>query len=292
VKRLPPLALVVAVAGCGASAAPAQRVLVRRARDPVALTPLADGGFLYAERTTGRVRRVTATGRLVARPLARVAVSTTGQRGLLGLTTVHGDVFAAWSAPSGRLLVARLTPSRRLVWTGPQTNTLANGGHLATLPDGHIVIGIGDLQGRRDPNAGSLLALDPNGPQTQTPRVLSRGWNNPFAFAADRSGAIWVADNSPGRTPERLGRGDREGAPRIALTRKTAPSGLALSDREIFICGFVSGRLDRYAVDGDGTSAKPDGDPLATNCATGVARLRGGALVYAARRGDLVEVRP
>src|SRR5665648_375351 len=102
--------------------------------------------------------------------------------------------------------------SRRIVWCGPPSATLANGGHLAFAPDGRLLIGIGDLQHprraqRADTPNGKLLSLRPDGPPTQRPAVVSSGWNNPFAFTFTPSGTLWVADNSPGTRPERLAPG-------------------------------------------------------------------------------------
>ena len=118
-----------------------------------------------------------------------------------------------------------VTPHRR-VWTGPPSATLADGGHLALDRRGRLLIGIGDLQQptRIDDAAypnGKILALDPAGPAGQRPTILSAGWNNPFAFAVAPDGRVWVADNSPGKRPERIGRGDRPDAPLSTLAGKT-----------------------------------------------------------------------
>ena len=49
-----------------------------------ALQPLPGGGLLFAERTTGRIRRLGADG-APEETVATVEVSSGGQRGLLGL---------------------------------------------------------------------------------------------------------------------------------------------------------------------------------------------------------------
>ena len=96
------------------------RVLVAEAAEPTALAPLADGGLRYAERVTGRIREVSADGRLRAEPVALVAVVSDGQRGLLGLAVDQFDrTFAAWTRPDGRLVVGQVAggpdPAPRLI---------------------------------------------------------------------------------------------------------------------------------------------------------------------------------
>ncbi len=188
----------------------------------------------------------------------------------------------------------RVLPAPRVrVWTGPQSAALGNGGHLAVLADGRLLVGIGDL-GRpsrtADPGAlnGKLLALDPGGPASQRPAVLSGGWNNPFAFAVAPDGRVWVADNAPGRRLERIGSGTGR-APRFPLPRRIAPSGLAvLSTTDVAVCGVASGTLERFR-------RRPDDSwralgTLGPGCRYGVARLAGGALVVSTGDG-LREVR-
>jgi hypothetical protein len=254
------------------------------------MVALPDGGLRYGERLTGRVRDLSRGGRLAAKPVARVAVSTAGQRGLLGLTVdSDGRTFAAWTRPDRRLVVGQIAPGpTRLVWTGPETTRLANGGHLITAPSGDLVVGIGNLQAPElvaDPDApnGKLLSLDPDGQADQLPRTVSAGWNNPFAFTLTPSGALWVADNAGGRDRERLARGDRMGQPTdVTLLRGTsAPSGLAALDDDHFaMCGFVSRRLDLYDAS-DPAAARRAPQPLAENCAIGVVALADGVLAYA-----------
>ncbi|MDZ7733101.1 MAG: hypothetical protein U5R31_08265 [Acidimicrobiia bacterium] len=62
-------------------------VVVADAEFPTALAPTPDGGFLYAERLTGRIREVTAEGELVDEPVAEVDLiaAEDDQRGLVGL---------------------------------------------------------------------------------------------------------------------------------------------------------------------------------------------------------------
>ena len=236
------------------------------------------------------------SGRIVERPprpspLARLRVATGGQRGLLGLAAGdRGRVFAAYTrAADGRIVVDQITPGAvRRIWTGPRSATLANGGHLELAPGGRLVIGIGDLQDPAriaDPEApnGKLLALRTDG-RNRRPAVLSSGWNNPYAFTFTPDGKLWVADNAPGRRPERLARGDAGGGPRevTELEGMSAPSGVAaISSTELAVCGFVSQTLDRYRRE-DGRWRKTD--TIARGCRYGVTRLRDGRLAFSTGR--------
>ncbi len=281
------------LAGCGGNAAqtPARsqaggRTLPPPAHDVIAaLAALPNGGLRYGELASGTIRDLGSR-----RVLARVPVRAGGQRGLLGLAVDRrGRTFAASVDRRGDLAVDQVLPvPRRRVWTGPSAALLGNGGHLAMLPDGRLVLGIGDLQRpsrTSDPRAlnGKLIALAPGGPAGQRPQILSSGWNNPFAFATTAGGRIWVADNAPGRRPERLGPGAGAG-PRTPLTRHTAPSGLAvLSASDVAVCGVGSGRLDRYRRSASGRWSYAG--RFSAPCRFGVARLTGGDLIVSADDG-------
>jgi hypothetical protein len=113
--------------------------------------------------------------------------------------------------------------------------------------------------------------------------VVSAGWNNPFAFTFTPDGHLWVADNSPGKAPERLARGDLDGVPsRVTeLRQQTAPSGLAaIDDRRLALCGFLSRDIRLFRIGRDGR-AVPEGEPLVRDCSIGVVRLADGRLAYA-----------
>lgn len=225
--------------------------------DPVALVSLGDGRLAVGERRTGRILAVDVSGRDPRTLLATVDVdpSIKGQRGLLGLASIGEDLYASWTrAADGRLVVARvLRGPQRLVWEGPLSADLANGGHLAVDAQGQILIGIGDLQEPKrvaDPSApnGKLLALDPAGPPDQRPQVRRGGWNNPFAFALDQ-GQVWVADNAPGGRLERIGRGSGT-APLVDLPGERAPSALVnLGTHRLGLCGYLTGDLVEVHLD-------------------------------------------
>ena len=287
------------VSGCTATSARTEsdRIIVARAAFPVALTSDGSGRLLYAERLTGRVRRVDDEGRLEPLPVAQVAVSTAGQRGLLGLAVDPTQrIFVAFTSagPDRPIEVAQVVPTFRVVWTGPASSSLANGAHLAYDPERRrLVIGIGDLQDRaksRDPATpnGKLLVLDPDGPPSQTPVVLSQGWNNPFAFTLTTSGAVWVADNVPGQSGERLARGDLGGRPSHVtdLPDNTVPTGLAApTDHSLVVCSFTRRRTLHYEIrSGDATRTSGFGD--GARCQTGIT-ARGRKVLWLATEHSL-----
>lgn len=278
--------------GCGSGSrttattaprAPAGSVLLARTQAS-ALAALPGGALLVGSLKRGQLRRVDRDGTVRTSPLTVPRVSTAGQRGLLSLVADGARVYASWTEPGGRLVVGELRRGApRIVWSGPPSTTLANGGHLAltSAPRPRLVIGLGDRQSPRGA-VGRLVSLSPAGPATQRPRVLSRGWWNPFAFAFTPGGRLWVADNAPGERPERLARGDA-GRPRdvTTLAPPPAPSGLAaLPGGDLALCGFVSGTLDRYHHDDDGRWRRIA--TLASGCRYGVVRLTDGRLAFGA----------
>lgn len=306
------VALAALGAGCGGSDAPESvgspqpRTTTGAQRPPAqgtvlaAVAALPGGRYLTGELTSGIVREQR-TGPV----LARLALATGGQRGLLGLAAAPDGrtIWASYTAADGgRLVVERLRPSpRRRVWTGPVGTALATGGHLL-YDDARdvLLIGVGDLQDPSkvtDPDApnGKLLALDPDGPADQAPVVLSLGWNNPFAFARTPGGTVWVVDNAPGERPERIARGTTGGGPPDRVTElrgTTAASGVvALGERTLAVCGVVAGRLDRYDYETD-TAIWRRGGVLDDDCRYGVTQLTDGRLAVSGARGIHVIDRP
>ena len=263
------------------------RVIVAGAAFPVSPVVLGNGSIRYAERETGQIREVDASGHLRSEPYATVAVTATpGQRGLLGVAVDRrGRTFAAWTRlADDRLVVGEVTPTaQRIVWLGPPSARLANGGHIVVAPDGRIVIGIGDLLDRRkltDPKApnGKILAVDPDGEESQTPTVLSSGWNNPFALAYLTDGSLWVADNAPGTQPERIGRGDTDDVPRTNLPGRRAPSALvALGPDRLGLCGYIDRTMHDVRIVA-GRAAQP-GSALVAPCSLGAAARPDGSVV-------------
>ncbi len=249
------------------------------ADSPAALAALPDGGLRYGERLTGRIREVDGEGRLRPEPVAQVDVSNEGQRGLLGLAVDdQGRTFAAWTDPEGMIVVGQVAPVPvRILWRGPASARVGNGGHLVVRRGGVLGIGLGDLE--RGDRSGRLLALDPDGSSGQEPQLISSGWNNPFAFAFSPGGSLWVADNAPGEDPERLVRVGPGGQPAFTRElpgRQIAPAGLvALSDTQLVLCAYLPGQLILYDLE-RGRERR-----LADGCRTGVIPLSGGDLAFA-----------
>jgi hypothetical protein len=271
------------------------RVLVDDAAFPVAVWAETDGSLLYGERLTGDVRRVAADGTLDRDVVAHVdvVVAPDDQRGLLGLVRDRaGRLIAAWTRPSDRRLVVGqvdVEPAR-LIWEGPPSADLANGGHLDVLPTGRIVIGVGDLLAPGEladdpavPNR-KVLSLDPDGAPSQSPTILSSGWNNPFAIVVDAAGVVWVADNTGGAGPERIGRGDEPAARATAMggpgEGEMVPAALvALGPDRLGLCTFLGADLREVRII-DGRAEVAD-SAIAAPCGTGAARLADGRIAMA-----------
>ncbi len=264
-------------------------VIISDVEAPLAPVALADGGFLFGERTTGRIVRSDRAGEIMMTLQVEDALAIDGQRGLLGLATNRAgdavDIYASWTrASDGRLVVGRLASGREmLVWEGPVSADLANGGTLAFLGD-RLLLSIGDLQ---DPDAvddpdlpnGKILALDPMGAPDQEPSVVSGGWNNPFAMTVVGDD-IWLVDNAPGSRPERIVRISASGEESVLELEgeMRAPSSLdVLPDGDLVLCGFVSEIVERIPVPDEGVVAPTE--ELGPPCATGVAVLADGSIV-------------
>lgn len=283
------VALLCTLIGCagGPEKRSGSHLLAAGVSDVTAIVVQPDHSLRIAIRTSGVIEDISANG--AAGPkIAHLDVRSDGQRGLLGLAIDRtGRTFASWTPPDGRIVVGQVAPGpTRLIWNGPRSADLANGGHLA-MRDERLVIGIGDLlhnDRTRNPATlnGKLISLDPNGPPNQAPERISLGWNNPFAFTVLGDG-IWVADNAPGDSGERLTRGDFAGSEPVELPNGTAPAGIDhLGVDALAVCGYKSGRLLAYQI--------VHGHPrllrtLATDCRTAVAALPDGRIAYSANDG-------
>lgn len=276
------LVALAAFTGCGEDEA---TVTSWAADHPVALVVIDEVTVLYAERLTGRVlRRDLDLPAAEPRLIAEVEVDSSGeQRGLLGLARVGDQVFGAWVRPGDLRLVVGDVERGTLVWEGPVTDVKAIGGHLEVL-DGQLVLGIGELVD--DPDlAGTIVTLDPAGTPDQRPLVLSRGWNNPFAFVVDE-GDIVVADNAPDGEVERLGE-----LP-FPEDRQRVPSAIVVvSPGRYGVCGYLDGEMRGYRIEGgtddgtdDGTEAatvQRSGTLVAEGCRTSAVALPDGRYVVA-----------
>jgi hypothetical protein len=301
VRALAALGAAAVCAAAGPARAVARTRLLIRANFPAAMAALPRGGLVYGELVSGRIWRVDGRGHRSRAPIARVRVSSNGLKGLLGLAVdARGRVFAAFTSAghNQHLLVERVAPGHhRVVWRGPPAHSEANGGRLAFTRTGRLLLSLGD----RDrsitlgPNGlpvvppwpgltGAIVSLNPNGAASQIPTILATGWFNPFGLTVTRSGAVWVADNAVG-DDEHLARADLGPKPQRAVKLPhVAPTGVAaVGERDLYVCGFVSHRLDHYRI-GRGGIPHLAGKPVARDCTIGVIRLSDGRLAYANER--------
>ena len=148
----------------------------------------------------GGTIRVVQNGTVLPTPFVTIAVSSSGEQGLLGLafppnTATTGWFFVNFTNPAGDTVVARFRRSANplvadassrfdLRWIGAgnapfidQPFTNHNGGHLAFGADGYLYIGLGDGGSgndpennaqRRDTLLGKMLRIDVNVAESNT----------------------------------------------------------------------------------------------------------------------------
>lgn len=280
------------VSGCAGDDAVAGTSLVPEANDVATMDVDSVGRLVWAERSTGQIRRTSgAVGSQITEDVAQVSVSSDGQRGLLGVAVdpADGELYVSYTdaTPEKRLTVAALREQDvRIVWQGPASTDIGNGGSIEFGPDGRLTLAVGDLTRNdliNDPASlnGKMLSLDPDGSAEQVPSQISAGWNNPFAFAYLSDGSLWVADNSPDEA-ERIARGDLGGIPTTVFQNigNAAPSGMeAAGEGTFYVCNYVLRSLDLWQT--NGTEPPRRVRTLADNCSTAVTAYYQGQVVYA-----------
>src|SRR4051794_30948373 len=191
------------------------RTIGRGLEIPWDMAFLPDGRALVTERP-GRVRLLEADGRLQARPVATVPVTTQGEGGLLGLVldpdfASNQFAYVYFTAPTGMRL-------ERWRWTGSQlvpdatlvdqvrAGEVHDSGRIAFGPDKRLYVATGDAgEGRlaQDPTSlnGKFLALTPDqfhGSATVWPEIVASGMRNPQGFDwQPGTGALVSNDHGP-----------------------------------------------------------------------------------------------
>ena len=232
------LPLLVLISGCGGGQNPfgVKSELVTKADHAAAMTFAPDGRLFYAEQLTGNIRVVTADGKLLEEPFARVEVAVYLEWGLTGLA-VDPDfeknhyVYAFLTKPVepdppiGRPVLVRFTARdnkgvdpKVILDDIPETLPAAPGfnanGRIHFGPDGFLYVSLGDydtpplVQDLSTPE-GKILRVSkedgtaPNdnplaGDPKADPRIFAYGFREPFDFAfRPETGQLYGSDNTP-----------------------------------------------------------------------------------------------
>lgn len=196
---------------------------------PWSLAFLPDGRLLVTERA-GRLR-IIADGELLPEPVAGVPEAYVASQGglfevlpapdfassrLIYLSLAHGDAEAnATRLVRGRLENHRLVDLAVLFTASPIKDTPVHyGGRMVWLPDGTLVLGLGDgfdyreQAQRLDSHTGTLVRLNPDGSvpadnpfinrEDALPEIWSYGHRNVQGLVHDaRRGVLWQHEHGP-----------------------------------------------------------------------------------------------
>lgn len=203
--------------------------------EPITLLPRHGDDHLWIAERAGTVRRVAiaADGTLddgtvvadltdetttdVERGLLSIAFSPDGTRLYTSSTDLDGNTVVAARPLTGSPVTAG---DPTVLFTAEQPYPNHNGGHLEVTDDGTIWLGLGDGGAADDPEnraqddstpLGKLLSIDPT---TGTATKVAKGLRNPWRFAFDTDGSIWIADVGQNRYEEidHVARADLDGA--------------------------------------------------------------------------------
>src|SRR5882672_3063319 len=198
-----------------------EAVLTSGLTEPSSMDKTSNGWILITERTTGNLR-VVAQGELQAAPLCSVAVTSTGEAGLLGVAAHPQFVSNRWvylyytDATSGTNKVTRFTVTGSgcvsgldiVANLGAGPSFLRNGGGLAFGSDGKLYIGAGDVEtsgnGQNDGTLfGKILRVNDDGSvpaDNPTPGslVYAKGIRDARGLAANAAGNVYAIDVGSG----------------------------------------------------------------------------------------------
>lgn len=189
------------------------------------VTRAGDDDHVYVAERAGRVLRMAITdgGDALATegsPLIDLTdqTSTEAERGLLGIAfSPDGDtLYASLTNLDGDTRILSWTmdgdavdpDTRRTLYAHPQPYPNHNGGGIRVGPDGKLWLGLGDGGSANDPenraqdpstDLGKVLRIDPVTGKAE--RVIS-GVRNPWRWAFDTDGSLWIADVGQGAWEE------------------------------------------------------------------------------------------
>ena len=198
---------------------------------PVGLSLAPDGRVFFNERLTGKIRIINQQWQLVPTEFCQIAIATSGEQGLLGLTldpdfSTNHFVYVYHSA-SGPLRnrVVRYTESggsctnQQIILDNLPASTNHNGGIIQFGPDGKLYVVIGDAENTANAQnvtslAGKVLRVNPDGsapsdnpffsnPNANAQKVFSLGHRNSYGFTFHpHTGHLWGTENGPGDNDE------------------------------------------------------------------------------------------
>ncbi|MDX1448133.1 MAG: PQQ-dependent sugar dehydrogenase [Acidimicrobiia bacterium] len=168
---------------------------------PMLIMPWTDDESLIGFRD-GRIHRFDGS-EIDPEPLVDLAVSTDGERGLLGFDSAGAStVFVHYSDPSGDTTVSEIdleSGQERILLQVDQPASNHNGGMLQFGPDGMLYLGLGDGGGANDRFGhgqntdtllGGIVRIDPDSGEAE---LWSYGLRNPYRFWIDGD-RIYIGD--------------------------------------------------------------------------------------------------
>jgi glucose/arabinose dehydrogenase len=179
---------------------------------PWGIAVLSDGSALVSERDSGRIVRISTTGRITTVGTVPGVVHTAaGENGLLGLAVRPKDDSTVWayeSTSSGNRVIRMTYSGGRLgtpktILSGIPTGTHHNGGRMIFGPDGDLYISTGEAEvpsRAQDKSSlgGKILRIKGDGSiPADNPfhsAVWSYGHRNVEGLAFDSAGRLWATE--------------------------------------------------------------------------------------------------
>ena len=239
---------------------------------PWGIAFLPSGDALLSERNTGRIRRVTAKGKITTLGEVRgvAAPSGLGEGGLLGIALAPGNeesLFAYLSSENDNRVARLSLAGGRLgrpdpILTDIPTSLHHNGGALRLDADDLLFVSTGDaeqseLAQDRDSLAGKILRVRPDGRAAPGNPFGNRTWSyghrNVEGLALDGQNRLWATEFGEKETDELnlISRGKNYGWPEVegrsrasrfaspkaswSPTDTCSPAGLAITRGTAFV---------------------------------------------------------
>jgi glucose/arabinose dehydrogenase len=262
---------------------------------PWGIAFLRSGDALVSERDTGRILRVSQSGKktTLGEVNGVVPPSGLGEGGLMGIALAPSDeetLFAYHTSRSDDRLVrvslagGRVGRSRALL-TGIPTSVHHHGGRLLFAPDRTLYLATGDAEDSesaqdRDALTGKILRLDTDGRAASgnpfDNRTWSYGHRNIEGLAFDARGRLWATEFGAQKSDELnlIRRGGNYGWPEVegesrgdrfvqpsytwSPTSISSPAGLAITRSTAYVAALRGQCLFSLRLDGTKVARSQD----------------------------------